>query len=110
MMLSQKSKIQWHLYGDKNTAAFHNTLKIKNSNSIIHSIHDMEGKMCSSSDSIQNAFLEYFTVLLASKHLADPHLSLIFKVELPAISLSQIHNLIQLVTDYEIKISIFSMN
>ncbi|GKA72537.1 RNA-directed DNA polymerase, eukaryota, reverse transcriptase zinc-binding domain protein [Tanacetum coccineum] len=55
-LLYQKSKIEWHTYGDKNNAFFHKVLKGKYQRSRINSIHDEDGHRYEG-DQVANQFV-----------------------------------------------------
>ncbi|XP_074292495.1 uncharacterized protein LOC141619376 [Silene latifolia] len=64
--LSQKAKSQWLEEGDSNTAYFHGAIKKRiNMNKVIQ-IEDQYGNVCTESQTIQNAFLDYYQTLLGS--------------------------------------------
>ncbi|XP_074292218.1 uncharacterized protein LOC141619085 [Silene latifolia] len=64
--LIQKAKAKWLEQGDNNTAYFHGVIKQRcNQNKVIQ-IDDQYGHTCNDSEGIQNAFLDYYQVLLGS--------------------------------------------
>ncbi|KEH25507.1 hypothetical protein MTR_6g025095 [Medicago truncatula] len=59
----QKSKIQWHTQGDRNTAYYHRIAKIRNASSLITSISNVDERLndpTESSDHFVNHFLNLF--------------------------------------------------
>jgi hypothetical protein len=60
---SEKSKVKWHLEGDRNTAYFHRIAKIKNTTNHISSL--MNGDIAlNSTDEISAHVVDYFSSLL----------------------------------------------
>lgn len=109
-MKGRKSKNQLTIYGDRNSACFHNSLKIKYAASKYHCTLDKDGNLCSTSDSIQNAFLHHYKNLLSEIQHDNSQLSHFTKAALPSNFTSHSQALIQVVTSDEIKQTIFSIN
>ncbi|XP_074277269.1 uncharacterized protein LOC141600910 [Silene latifolia] len=64
--LSQKAKIQWSISGDLNTSYFHQVMKKRVMLNKVMQIEDMNGNVCTTGDTIQKAFLDYYQNLLGS--------------------------------------------
>ncbi|XP_074265580.1 uncharacterized protein LOC141588019 [Silene latifolia] len=64
--LKQKAKTQWLEDGDANTAYFHGAIKKRCFVNKVTQIEDHNGHMCSTSQSIQDAFLTYYQKLLGT--------------------------------------------
>ncbi|XP_074304505.1 uncharacterized protein LOC141639239 [Silene latifolia] len=64
--LAQKAKITWINEGDANTTYFHGAIKQRRVNNKVVMIENQNGKMCASSDQIQEAFLHYYQSLLGT--------------------------------------------
>ncbi|XP_074318565.1 uncharacterized protein LOC141655379 [Silene latifolia] len=64
--LSQKSKHQWIKDGDVNSSYFHGMLKRRRNMNKVAMVEDMNGKVCDTQEQIQEAFIEYYQVLLGS--------------------------------------------
>ncbi|KAK9672338.1 hypothetical protein RND81_12G094100 [Saponaria officinalis] len=70
--LRQKSKVHWVMDGDDNTRYFHNVLKARYVQNTVCRINDMNGFVCSTVPCIQNAFLEYYQMLLGTTEECVP--------------------------------------
>ncbi|XP_074291291.1 uncharacterized protein LOC141618069 [Silene latifolia] len=64
--LSQKSKQMWIRDGDANSSYFHGMLKKRRNLNRVAMIEDMEGNVCDTQDQIQEAFIDYYQVLLGT--------------------------------------------
>ncbi|XP_074277799.1 uncharacterized protein LOC141601417 [Silene latifolia] len=62
--LQQKAKSKWLEEGDINTAFFHGAIKKRCIKNKVIQIEDINGQTCTNTDSIQEAFLEYYKSLL----------------------------------------------
>ncbi|XP_074291935.1 uncharacterized protein LOC141618753 [Silene latifolia] len=69
--LSQKAKSKWLEEDDANTAYFHAAIRKRCMSNTIIQIEDQHGRVCSETQSIQDAFLEYYNGLLGSRKLTD---------------------------------------
>ncbi|XP_074314233.1 uncharacterized protein LOC141649441 [Silene latifolia] len=58
---------KWLEAGDSNTAYFHASIKKRNSLNKVTKIDDQYGRTCTDSQSIQNAFLDYYQTLLGTQ-------------------------------------------
>ncbi|XP_074266598.1 uncharacterized protein LOC141589875 [Silene latifolia] len=64
--LVQKSKVTWMEKGDSNTKFFHNVIKGRQSRGKVWNITNTQGVLCEDIDSIQTAFLQFYTSLLGT--------------------------------------------
>ncbi|XP_074305397.1 uncharacterized protein LOC141640525 [Silene latifolia] len=69
--LRQKAKTQWLEDGDANSAYFHGAIKKRCSINKVTQIEDHKGKLCTTSQSIQDAFLSYYQELLGTSKATD---------------------------------------
>ncbi|XP_074318879.1 uncharacterized protein LOC141655711 [Silene latifolia] len=69
--LQQKAKAQWIDEGDSNAAYFHNVIKKICLRNKIVQIEDQNGKLCTDTLSIQDAFLKFYQGLLGSKKVTE---------------------------------------
>ncbi|XP_074315609.1 uncharacterized protein LOC141651814 [Silene latifolia] len=69
--LIQKAKVQWSLEGDLNTSYFHHAIKKIMMLNKVFQIEDKDGMICTEGDTIQEAFLGYYTDLLGPHTLTD---------------------------------------
>ncbi|XP_056697932.1 uncharacterized protein [Spinacia oleracea] len=66
--LSQKAKLAWIKAGDENTALFHQSIRSRQVQNQIYSIHDMRGDWKDQSADVSEVFLNYYKMLLGSVH------------------------------------------
>jgi hypothetical protein len=109
-MAKQKSKHEWQLNGDKNSATFHKRLKIEQSSTNIFSILDIHGQPCDSQVSIQDAFMEYFQHNLGKPQIPSIFLHQFAQYQLPKIPDDMYTDLVKEISDDEIKHAIFGLN
>ncbi|XP_056691786.1 uncharacterized protein [Spinacia oleracea] len=64
--LKQKAKMEWIKAGDENTVLFHQSIKTRNVQNQVYSIHDMHGNWQDTTDTVSGAFLEYYMKLLGT--------------------------------------------
>ncbi|XP_074297900.1 uncharacterized protein LOC141628691 [Silene latifolia] len=64
--LSQKAKCDWIKLGDENTSYFHARIKRRRARNIVFQVRDINNNLCSSPESIQQAFEEYYKSLLGT--------------------------------------------
>ncbi|XP_056695598.1 uncharacterized protein [Spinacia oleracea] len=64
--LSQKAKLAWIKAGDENTTLFHQSIKSRNIQNQVYSIHDKEGRWRDKPGEVSEAFIEYYKLLLGS--------------------------------------------
>ncbi|XP_074305003.1 uncharacterized protein LOC141639928, partial [Silene latifolia] len=69
--LRQKAKTQWLEDGDANSAYFHGAIKKRCSINKVTQIEDHQGNICTTSQSIQDAFLNYDQELLGTSNPTD---------------------------------------
>ena len=62
--LRQKAKVEWIKSGDENTAVFHQSIKRRNLQNQVYSIHDKNGVWRDNPTEVTSAFLEYYECLL----------------------------------------------
>lgn len=109
-MKRQQLHNKWIVEGDRNTKFFHDALKVKHARENIYRIFDEQGTLCTTDDSVDKAFVEYFTNLLGNTTSFSPDLDQISSLALPCITSHEDNTLIKPVTDEEIKDTLFSMN
>ncbi|XP_056691888.1 uncharacterized protein [Spinacia oleracea] len=66
--LAQKAKLAWIKAGDENTALFHQSIRSRQVQNQIYSIHDMRGDWKDQAADVSEAFLNYYKMLLGSVH------------------------------------------
>ncbi|XP_074315686.1 uncharacterized protein LOC141651893 [Silene latifolia] len=66
--LRQKAKAHWLSEGDLNTAYFHGLIKSRRNKNFVHQILDHKNNLHSDQEGIQQAFLNYYQMLLGSKN------------------------------------------
>jgi exonuclease III len=109
-MKRQQLNKKWHDEGDKNTKFYHDSIKVKQARENIHCITDDQGLLHSTPDSVDHAFIQYFTKQYGNQEGFIPSLSLISETVLPHITNLEASFLVRPVTDDEIKSTLFSMN
>ncbi|XP_056697705.1 uncharacterized protein [Spinacia oleracea] len=62
--LRQKAKVEWIKSGDENTTLFHQSIKRRNLQNQVYSIHDKNGVWRDNPTEVTSAFLEYYECLL----------------------------------------------
>ncbi|XP_074271323.1 uncharacterized protein LOC141595258 [Silene latifolia] len=70
--LLQKAKSEWIKEGDTNSAYFHSFIKKRRNRNKIFVIENMSGKVCDTSDQVQDAFLEFYEHLLGTNQTTKP--------------------------------------
>ncbi|KAL2921104.1 LINE-1 retrotransposable element ORF2 protein [Bienertia sinuspersici] len=65
--LTQRAKIEWLKHGDENTKFFHQCIKIRQHKQKVLEIKSMDGTMCTSPETVEAAFEQYYKHLLGSK-------------------------------------------
>ncbi|XP_074299290.1 uncharacterized protein LOC141630357 [Silene latifolia] len=83
--LKQKAKAHWIKGGDANSAYFHGVIKARRNKHFIFQIQNHRGHNHTEDEGIQNAFLEYYKMLLGSK-------ASITKVNIPIVQKGRICN------------------
>ncbi|GKE03749.1 RNA-directed DNA polymerase, eukaryota, reverse transcriptase zinc-binding domain protein [Tanacetum coccineum] len=106
--LQQKAKIKWLSEGDQNTAYFHCILKSRKHKGRIESICDENG-MRFEGDSVATVFVEHFKNFLGTKHDVQPLDSIEVSFD-NVISKEEAKGMIGIVTDEEIKETIFDID
>lgn len=66
--LKQKAKATWLKDGDENTYLFHQSIKARNVQNQVYSIHDMNGVWRDNPADVSQSFLNYYTTLLGTTH------------------------------------------
>ena len=61
----QKSRIQWLMLGDKNTAFFHKSVKHRQSRNQIHSLKDNDGRVVHDQKGLGDLEVEYYKGIMA---------------------------------------------
>ncbi|XP_019432511.1 PREDICTED: uncharacterized protein LOC109339510 [Lupinus angustifolius] len=104
----EKARINWHIYGDKNTAYFHKMAKIKHVTKAMSLIKSGD-VLLTDHDVIASHVLDYYTNIFASPNFVTPN-NLIQEV-IPSL-VNEADNLMisSIPTDVEIKSVVFDMN
>lgn len=98
----EKSKVKWHLEGDKNTAYFHRVTKIRNATKLITRIKDGEHYV-TEPDQITSHTVNYFKNVLQDHALVEE--------AIPELIDADVNNLLIMIpTSEEIKSDVFSLN
>uniref|UniRef100_A0A803QQW6 Reverse transcriptase domain-containing protein n=1 Tax=Cannabis sativa TaxID=3483 RepID=A0A803QQW6_CANSA len=109
MFLSQKAKINWATFGDKNSAYFHASLKFRRIHNQIVSIEDEHGTWQDSPEGVQKAFLGYYEALLGTS-MQNRRKVLKSVVNLgPKITEAHKSTLVADYTEKEVKAALFSI-
>lgn len=104
----EKSKVKWHLKGDRNAAYFHRVTKIKNTAKIITSIKDGDITLTDQS-LIANHAVNYFKSLFCTNIVLQDHL-LVEEVIPHIVTDNTNHILTMLLISKEIHRVVFSLN
>ncbi|GJT51140.1 RNA-directed DNA polymerase, eukaryota, reverse transcriptase zinc-binding domain protein [Tanacetum coccineum] len=107
-LLHQKVKIQWLKEGDRNTAFFHNILKIRKHKSRIESICGEDGKIFEGNE-VPDQFVNHFNKFLRVSVPVTPLHSLGDIVNLK-LTLEEAEEMVREVTDAEIKDALFDID
>ncbi|XP_074301196.1 uncharacterized protein LOC141632554 [Silene latifolia] len=67
--LSQKAKCDWIKMGDENTSYFHARIKKRRARNSVFQVRDMNNNICSSPESIQQAFEDLLTAPITSEEV-----------------------------------------
>ena len=104
----QKSRVQWHCEGDRNTSYFHRLAKIKNASNLITSIKDGDTMLTDPKD-ISEHIVNHFTFIFNNNsNIIDNGL---IDELIPSLITDRINNLLTLLpSDEEIYQTIFSLN
>ncbi|XP_074298118.1 uncharacterized protein LOC141628935 [Silene latifolia] len=106
--LMQKSKADWAVEGDDNTAYFHASLRSRRSKNKVIQIVDIHGDCQTDSHGINEAFEEYFTqILWTNKEVMRVHMPTVRRGKLITINMHSI--LLKPVTVDEIKQAMYSI-
>ncbi|XP_074267060.1 uncharacterized protein LOC141590362 [Silene latifolia] len=70
--LRQKAKGDWMQYGDDNTAFFHASIKHRRAKNRVYQVKDVNNHLCSTPETIQKAFEEYYETMLGSSKSVKP--------------------------------------
>lgn len=81
--IKQKMQLINEKEADRNTKHFHNCLKIKTPRDRIHTVEDMDGAIQSSTNDINEAFINYFASILANPTPHQPNLIPLFLYQSP---------------------------
>ncbi|XP_074271552.1 uncharacterized protein LOC141595483 [Silene latifolia] len=106
--LHQKAKVEWNLGGDENSRYFHSKIKARQIHNKVFQIADASGSLHQDPQTIEQAFLDYYTHLLGSpNNTAKVHKATIRIGN----CITERHNniLLRLVTNEKIKLCIFSI-
>ncbi|XP_056697781.1 uncharacterized protein [Spinacia oleracea] len=66
--LKQKAKVDWIKAGDENTTIFHQSIKSRNVQNQVYSIHDMNGVWKDDPVAVSEASVSYYKTLLGTTH------------------------------------------
>ncbi|XP_074271551.1 uncharacterized protein LOC141595482 [Silene latifolia] len=106
--LHQKAKVEWNLGGDENSRYFHSKIKARQVHNKVFPIVDASGSLHQDPQTIEQAFLDYYTHILGSPNNTP-------KVHKATVRIgnciTEQHNniLLRPVTKEEIKLCIFSI-
>ncbi|KAL2895200.1 hypothetical protein RDABS01_011109 [Bienertia sinuspersici] len=108
-LLSQREKIRWLKYGDENSKYFHQAIKVQQYRKKIVEIKGVDGKVRSTQQGIEEAFELFYQELLGNKvaERSNVHSNIVQMG--PIVTQDHARNLLQEVTDAEIKKTIFSI-
>ncbi|XP_019435172.1 PREDICTED: uncharacterized protein LOC109341683 [Lupinus angustifolius] len=104
----EKSRINWHMNGDRNTNFFHKIIKIRQVSKSMTVLKDGE-RIISNQDELATHTLDYFTTLFATPNELNPNL-LIQNVIPHMVLHKENTDLISLPSDEEIRSTVFSLN
>ncbi|XP_056687982.1 uncharacterized protein [Spinacia oleracea] len=66
--LKQKAKVDWIKAGDENTTIFHQSIRSRNVQNQVYSIHDLNGVWKDDHVALSEAFVSYYKTLLGTTH------------------------------------------
>lgn len=104
----EKSRINWHSYGDRNTAFFDKVTKVRNATKRMTMLKK-DGLILDKVDKIEAYVLDFYTSLFASNNVCHDN-SIIEQVITPEVSLEDNIMLTNLPSREEVKNTVFSMN
>ncbi|XP_074313912.1 uncharacterized protein LOC141649113 [Silene latifolia] len=70
--LSQKAKCDWLKHGDDNTSYFHACIRRRRAKNRVFQVADVNNVLCSTTESIQAAFIHYYQQLLGTEKYVKP--------------------------------------
>ncbi|XP_074265182.1 uncharacterized protein LOC141587606 [Silene latifolia] len=70
--LRQKAKGDWMQREDDNTAYFHASIKNRRANNRVYQVKDINNQLCSTPETIQKAFEDYYKIMLGSSKSVKP--------------------------------------
>jgi hypothetical protein len=108
--LKQKLHVKMEKEADRNTKYYHNFLKVKRSRDSIFQVKDMNGLLVNTFDGINQAFVQYFSSVLAPSTSFIPDLNPLFNITLPSLSDTLSCSLISVITEEEIRNAVFSLD
>ncbi|XP_019450480.1 PREDICTED: uncharacterized protein LOC109352716 [Lupinus angustifolius] len=104
----EKSRLNWHINGDRNTSFFHKVAKIRHTTNAI-SMLNVGDRILEKQEDIANHVLSYFTDLFVSQNSTTPN-GLINDVIPSLVNEQDDSMLTALPSSFEIKNVVFSMN
>jgi hypothetical protein len=103
----QRSRIQWLQLGDRNTKFFHRSLVHRQTSNAVHVLTDEAGNQVYEKDKLGTMAVKYFQQLLtAPPPTPEDNIPRLYPTAIPSIC---IPNLIQAITEEEIKMALFSI-
>ncbi|XP_074299353.1 uncharacterized protein LOC141630431 [Silene latifolia] len=70
--LTQKAKCEWLKHGDDNTSYFHACIRRRRAKNRVFQVADVNNVLCSTTESIQAAFIHYYQQLLGTEKYVKP--------------------------------------
>jgi hypothetical protein len=107
----QKSRNQWLNLGDQNTSYFHRMVKVRTSRNSIHMLMDSNGHQVREIEQIKDVAVNFYKHLLGSDSLIFDSLKAerVSQLVTPILSSDQCARLQAVVTEEEIKATLFAM-
>lgn len=109
LLLKQKTKAQWLIQNDTNSAFFHASVKEKNVKAKITSIHDEDGHVLTDMAEVREEFIRYYEKLLGSNCVNKQPVKAEVLQNGPCLSDEQHLHMCRPISDLEIKEAIFSI-
>ncbi|XP_074301623.1 uncharacterized protein LOC141633025 [Silene latifolia] len=106
--LRQKEKMEWLKLGDDNTAFFHASIKSRRAKNRVFQVKDMTGQLCTTSETVQQAFENYYISLLGTSKTVSPINRRIVQYG-KCLSVDHCEALLAPVTGEEIRAAMFSI-
>jgi len=104
----EKSRVNWHLNGDRNTKFFHQVTKIKNKTKVISSLRNDE-EIITDPNVISNHIVNYYSNLFSTNPFLQD--DLLVEEVIPSLIDENTNNLLTMIpNEDEIKAAVFSMN